>query len=164
MNNVDFSKVVPATEMEGESEHDTALLRQMLKEAHDYLMSFKWCEDICESYFGLGIGGVVAVFLFRINPSREDVDEWLWVVVGDLPAAYLVTDGSPTPAEALETYVEEMKAWVVAVEEGRSVEDIIPVNVSPTPENADALERRLTFLKVEIIPRFGDQKSPRKIQ
>ena len=112
MNNVDFGKVEPASQMKGDSEHDTELLKQMLKEAQAYLSAFDWCEAIRESHFGLGVGGVVAVFLFRIIPSREGVDEWLWVVVGDLPPAYLVTDENPTPVSALEAYAEEMKAWL----------------------------------------------------
>jgi hypothetical protein len=164
MNNVDFSKVEPASQMKGDSEHDTELLKQMLKEAQAYLSAFDWCEAIRESHFGLGVGGVVAVFLFRIIPSREGVDEWLWVVVGDLPPAYLVTDENPTPVSALEAYAEEMKAWVAAAEEGRSVEDFIPVNVPPTHENVEGLKRRLTFLTTEIIPRFVSQRSPGSIQ
>ena len=47
------------------------------------------------------IGGVVAVFLFRIDGPPE-VDPLLWVVVGDLPTAYLVTDDAPSPAIALD--------------------------------------------------------------
>jgi hypothetical protein len=98
---------------------------------------------------------VVAVFLFRIVPKQEGVDEWLWVVVGDLPSAYLVTDDNPTPASALEAYVAEMSAWVDAVENGRPVADLIPVNVPPTRENSQQLRNRLTFLSANVIPRYA---------
>jgi hypothetical protein len=154
MKNIDLSKVRPTAGMRGDSDQDTTLLRQMLKEAEAYLCSFDWCESIAESYFGLGIGGVVSVFLLRNIPKREGVDEWLWVVVGDLPPAYLITDGNPTPASALEAYVAEMSAWADAVENERSVDDLIPVNVPPTLENAQQLRKRLTFLNAKVIPLY----------
>ena len=48
--------------------------------AEKYLRSFPWCKGIRQVYFGDGYGGVAAVFLFHIEPSREGVDEWLWVI------------------------------------------------------------------------------------
>jgi hypothetical protein len=156
MNNFDFKKTVPVNLMRGDSAEDTALLREMLKEAETFLHSFSWCRSITESRFGLGVGGVVAVFLFKIVPVHADVDDWLWVVVGDLPPAYLVTDDNPNPASALEAYVAEMDAWVTAVESTQSVDDLIPVNVPATPENARQLRSRLEFLNSEIIPRYAD--------
>lgn len=157
MSGIDFHHLVPVEQMRGDSQRDTELLQQMLKEAEAYLRSFEWCKSIAETYFGLGIGGVVAVFLFRIEPAKEGVDEWLWVVVGDLPPAYLVTDGNPIPVSALEAYVEEMQAWVTAVEVGKSVDELIPVNLPPSHENAKELKQRLTFLTTKVIPRFKDQ-------
>jgi hypothetical protein len=126
----------------------------MLKEAETFLCSFAWCESIAESYFGLGIGGVVAVFLFRIKPKHKDVDEWLWAVVGDLPPAYLVTDDNPTPVSALESYITEMHSWVNAVENGQPVDDIIPVNAPATGANAQQLRKRLSFLNEKILPLY----------
>src|SRR5437763_5201194 len=111
MNKVDLRKLAPVTKIRGDDRQDTELLKEMLSEAEGYLSGFDWCESIAESYLGIGIGGVVAVFLFRIVPRRNAIDEWLWVVVGDLPPAYLVTDDNPTPRAALEAYVEEMNAW-----------------------------------------------------
>jgi hypothetical protein len=155
MKDIDLSKVRPTAGMRGDTDQDTTLLRQMLKEAEAYLCSFDWCESIAESCFGLGIGGVVAVFLLRIAPKREGVDEWLWVVVGDLPPTYLVTDNNPTPAAALEAYVAEMSVWADAVGDGRPVDDLIPVNVPPTRENAQQLRKRLAFLRAKVIPLYA---------
>jgi hypothetical protein len=103
---------------------------------------------------GDGCGGIVAVFLFRIESSQADVDEWLWVVFGDLPPAYLVTDSCKTPSQALEGYMEEMSKWVRLAKEGRSSKDVIPVHVPATPENALDLERRIKFLQEFIVPAF----------
>jgi hypothetical protein len=149
---VDFAKVVPCTEMRGDSIVDTEQLESMRKEAEDYLSSFSWCQRIIDCFYGLGIGGVVAVFLFHIEPDKDNVDEWLWVISGDLPSAYLVVDQSPTPVSALKTYVAEMRKWVEAAKTGRSIEDVIPVNVEPNPENAARLQKRLDFLTKEAIP------------
>jgi len=61
-----------------------------------------------------------------------------------------VTDESPTPLDALRTYLELMQDWITAVREGKSTEEYIPVNSAATRENADALEIRLNFLKPEV--------------
>jgi hypothetical protein len=150
MNGADLTTVVPIAEMMGENEEESLGLKLMFEEAQEFLSAFNWCRRIEESYFGFGYAGIVAVFLFRIVPAHAAVDDWLWVVVGDMPPAYLVTEGNLTPDLAVAAYVQEMSKWVGAAKEGLSVHDLIPVNVSPTPENAEALERRLGALRLII--------------
>lgn len=70
----------------------------------------------------------------------------MWVIVGDLPPAYIVCDNAHTWQEALDAYAVEMMEWVKAVKEGRSIEDVIPVNVPPTVEYADMLESRCNLI------------------
>jgi hypothetical protein len=151
---VDLRRLVPTAEMQGEDSDETAALHRMLEAARRYVEAFSWCEGIDASYFGLGVGDVVAVFLFGIRPARPDVDEWLWVIHGDLPPAYLVTDNSPNAACALQGYIELMDEWVKAAATGGSVEDLIPVNVPPTPEWAATLARRLRFLEEHVLVRY----------
>ena len=148
---VDSSKVIPAHRLQGDDAEDTAKLRSLLDEARTYLGGFSWCESITDEYFGIGVGGIVAVFLFKIRPATADADEWLWVVVGDLPPAYIVTDEARNPAAALDAYIGEMERWAEAVEKGDAVEDLIPVNVPPTLENAQRLRKRLAFLDREVL-------------
>lgn len=143
-----------AENLRGDSEEDTELLRGMADEARVFLNQFDWCKEIREFYFGLGIGGILAVFLARILPSNEHVDEWLWVVVGDLPQAYMVTDAASKPVAALRGYIEEMREWVAAVRAGESVDNVIPVNAPATLQNADALCSRLDHIERELIPEF----------
>jgi hypothetical protein len=57
----------------------------MAEEARQYLLSFAWCKIIKAGWFGWGVGGVCALFLFEILPSKVNVDRWIWIVVGDLP-------------------------------------------------------------------------------
>ena len=147
---VDFNKVVTVAEMKGEDDEETLLLEEMFKKAKRYLECFQWCAGIEEAWCGLGVGGVVGVFLFRILPNN-DVDEWIWVIIGDLPPAYIVTDNAPNPACALQAYMVEMNDWIVAAKSGHSVADLIPVNARPTLENANNLEGRLGFIKREIL-------------
>ena len=149
--------VVPTSAMTGEDEEETARLREMEGQARAFLSSFQWCESIDGLYFGDGVGGVCAVFFAHIKPSRPDVDEHLWVVVGDLPPAYLVTDDCRTPKQALEGYIEEMRKWVALAKVGQASHDVIPVYVPPTPESAEALESRLDALEQKIIPQWFDQ-------
>lgn len=154
-NGINFSLLTTIDKISGDSEKDTRLLRGMAQEAREYLLSFHWCKAIQKEWFGWGVGGVAAVFLFEIDAANADVDKLLWVIVGDLPSAYLVVDESPTPLDALRTYLELMQEWITAVREGKLTEECIPVNSAETRENADALENRLNFLKQEFLSR-GD--------
>ena len=153
-NEISVKGVVPTAQIFGGDEEDTRLLRAMASEAQEYIQSFSWCKSIREAYFGDGYGGIVALFFFRIEPSKADVDEWLWVVVGDLPPAYLVTDQSKTPSQALEGYIDEMSKWVKLAKQGRSSKKVIPVNAPATLEDAEALEGRLKFLREVFVPQF----------
>ena len=147
------TSVTAIAEMSGDDEEDTRLLHAALAEAREYLGGMTWYRGVKETYFGLGVGGVVAVFLFRIDPA-PDVDEWLWVVVGDLPSAYLVTDEAPTPLAALEVYCELMDEWVEVVRRGGDLDEVYPVAAEASPENAADLARRIAFLRSEVIPAF----------
>jgi len=149
-----IDKVVPIKQMRGDSTKDTRLLKGMHQEAREFLASFEWCGGIKEEFFGLGVGGIVGVFLFRIRP-KANADEWIWVVVGDLPPAYLAAVEFPNPACALEGYIGAMREWVDAVKRGKNVDELIPVNAAPTTANAKELASRLKFLKEKILSRHS---------
>jgi hypothetical protein len=148
---VSKTELTPISELEGDTPTDTNLLKRMYSEAERFLLSFKWCTGIVEAWLGIGVGGVVAIFLFEIKPSKPDVDDVLWVVVGDIPPAYLVVDDSPTPKAALATYIAEARRWISAVTSRSELTDCIPVNAPPTDENANRLESRLGFLEREFL-------------
>ena len=59
---------------------------------------------------------------------------YLWVIVGDLPPAHLVTEECTTAKDAVEGYIEEMREWVAAAKAGLTSAEPIPVNVSAMPE------------------------------
>ena len=154
---IDFSRVKDWASYVGEAGADADAARSMHEEATGFLAFHDWCSAIAESFVGLLYSGIVAVFLFRIIPSRDGVDEWLWVVVGDLPPAYLTVEDCPSPAAALDGYIGAMQEWVAAALAGASVAGLIPVNALATRENGESLQARLRFLDDKILSRHrGD--------
>lgn len=134
---------------------DRPEMLEMYEKAFNFLSNQEWYASLKESYMGMFHPGIVAVFLFRILPSGS-FDEWIWIIVGDLPSAYIVTDDCLNPAAALDGYIGEMEEWIKAVEEGRSIQDLIPVNAPPTLDNAKALKSRMTFLDERILCNYED--------
>ncbi|HJZ94166.1 MAG TPA: hypothetical protein VKE40_25100 [Gemmataceae bacterium] len=149
---VDLRRVTPAEKMAGEDADETAMLRDMLIRAETLLRSFSWCPPIAQRYLGVGIGGVLALFLFRFARAINNNDEWLWVVVGDLPSVYFVVDEARDPASALGVYCDLMQEWVDAVASGSSLDDVYPVDAAATKDNADMLRSRVKFIREQIVP------------
>src|SRR5262245_58637146 len=108
---VDWEKLVPIKELSGDCDEDTELLRGLATRSRTFLESFKWCQYVERGWFGLGIGGIVGVFLFEYQANQSEVDKLVWVVSGDLPPAYLVIDKSPDAHAALHVYVRLMQEW-----------------------------------------------------
>jgi hypothetical protein len=161
MDNPPAKGIIPIDQLFGDSEEDTRLLTEMAQKARNYISSFSWCKSILKAHFGDGYGGIVAVFLFHIEPGQAQVDEWLWVVVGDVPSAYLVTDDCKTPSEALDSYVWEMSKWVELAKRGKSSKKVIPVNAPSTPEYAEMLESRLKVFREIVLPAFKETEARR---
>jgi hypothetical protein len=120
------------------------------EEAREYLVGTGYWRRVERLELGLGVDEVFGVFLAEAEPAAPGVDREVWVVVGDLPPLYLVTDDIDTPAEALAAYIDHRRAWVDAVRGNHSVADLAPVNVEPTKEWAAALATRLDLL-AEIL-------------
>ena len=152
----DMSKVVEWSRYLEMEDEDIEEARLLYEEAKDFLIFYDWCGEIRETYVGMFYPGILAIYLFRITPLKEGVDDWVWVVVGDIPAAYLTVDECPNPATALDGYIGALEEWVDAAKNGKSVANIIPVNVPATKENADMLEKRLVFLDDRILYEYRD--------
>jgi hypothetical protein len=154
MSKVDLERLTPAEQIVGEDAEETALLNEMLQNAIDYLRGFRWCPPIDQVYMGCGVGGVVAVFLFHFREQIHGTDEWLWVIEGDLPTAYLVLDQASDPASALEVYCCLMEDWAKAVIKGRPLKEVFPVQAEPSLDNANILLERLTFIRTRLLPNW----------
>lgn len=138
------------TEIQFSEEKGSSYL--FLQEAQLFLNNKKWCQKIEDGFLGIYVEGILAAFKFIIIPTSDNIDKELWVIVGDIPPAYLVTDYAPDAISALKVYVEEMNLWVDAVMNNKSIDDLIPVNTSATKENAKNLKKRLDFIIDKIIP------------
>jgi len=151
------TKLIPIENIAGDDQEDTRLLRQMALDARDYLASFSWCREIYESYFGGGVGGIFAVFLFHIHPANPEVDPWIWIVVGDIPSAYLPLSDAGSPHEVFEKYIDGMRRWIKAAcngdQKAATSPDVPPMNLPATPEWAERLKGRLDGIS-EISPFF----------
>ncbi|MGL6194199.1 MAG: hypothetical protein ACRC2T_05190 [Thermoguttaceae bacterium] len=154
-----FSNVCPIETMRGENNDETLELIKMLKAARDFITSHKWCPEIKYEYFGGGIGGIIAVFLFQFSSSINDQDEWLWVIEGDVPPAYLVVDSANNPCKALDLYCSTMESWSHCVLSGSSTDNEFPVKALPSAENANMLLNRVNFLRKEVIPWLQAEQS-----
>jgi hypothetical protein len=134
-----------------EEDGTEALVRSM----DEFLARFKWARRTGNTWIAESVPGVLGVFLVELEPSSEDVDRYIWVVVGDVPPAYISSALAQSPRQALQGYIEEMSAWVAAVQRGESVEGLIPVNAPATRRNAEALQSRLYFLSSRMAKREG---------
>lgn len=136
----------------GDSEEDTHLLRAMYKECLGYIESFKWAPPIKTLCLGFGVGGVIAVFLVEFAYPVNEHDGQLWIIVGDLPSAYFVTDDAPTVDGALRIYCEMMTEWAKAVMSDEQLNEKFPVDAPATKENARQLLSRIAFIRRSILP------------
>lgn len=152
----DLSKVIEFAAINHDLTENIAETRRMLEEAKSFLLAFQWCKDIKRVYVGFVYPEIIAVFLFNISPAREDVDEWLWVIVGDLPPAYITCEKSPNPATALNGYLGALEEWIDAVRSGKPTTGLMPVNAPSTPEYAELLEKRVKFIDERILSQYRD--------
>ena len=116
-----------------------------------FLQKLGYWSSIDSIVLAWGVSDIVAVFFVQVTPKRLEIDDRIWVVVGDLPPAYFVCDNINDWQEALGAYVDEMGKWVEAVLECRSIQHLIPVNVAPTIEHANMLKSRLQLLRDSYI-------------
>ena len=157
MATVNMDTVQSWADFEGDDDEDDDLCRKLFIRGEEYLGSFKWCSQILERHVGICVGGIVAVLLFRIEPIQAD--EWIWVIIGDLPPAYINAGDGDAPADALRAYIGQMRRWVVAAREGSDTSQLIPVNIEPSHETAQRLESRLDYLEHKILPEW--EQSPK---
>jgi hypothetical protein len=130
----------------------STLSRSALQEAREFILFYDWVSSIEAEFVGVCVDGILYAFLFNILPSREEVDKWVWVIVGDVPPAYITCESAKNSYEALDAYVGAMEEWVHAAQNGYPVNSVIPVNVDATPENALLLKTRLEFIDRRILP------------
>lgn len=155
----DMSKVWPMMEylkferwraVDDEDLENCESIEEFSERALSVIKSYHRIKSLEEIFIGDMHPGIIGICLFKII-NTMDVEEWVWVVVGDIPTALFSTSAGVNPGQILDVYLGEMAEWCDAVHEGRSVEDLIPVNVEPTKEWADELYSRLEFIGERIL-------------
>ena len=121
-------------------------------DAKNYIEDFDWCLSTKKCWYDkdFGIYEKFGVFLFEIKPLNNNVDDFIWVIVGDLPSVYL-DKSITTGQEAVEQYCELMQEWAENVKCGKSLDECYPVPVDPTIENAELLSSRVAFVRRELL-------------
>ncbi|WP_316771900.1 hypothetical protein [Pedobacter frigiditerrae] len=144
MDEIEFDNL---TEIE-----DLRCVLNLQAKAQKYLENFEWCKSVKNSWCdkAFSIYDKIGVFLFEIEPKTNEVDDFVWIVVGDLPSVYLdksIKSGS----ECLETYCDLMQDWVDNVMKKRSLAESYPIPVEPTMKNAELLMTRISFIREELL-------------
>ncbi len=149
---IELDKVTPLEQFVGDNSMETARIRDMAAHADQYITNFNWCPPISNRYVGIGIGGVVSLFLYKFERPINGTDRYLWIVEGDLPSAYFVVDDAPDPISALIVYCKMMEDWAAAVESQVALDEVFPVAAAPTIESAEMLRTRVGFIRDRILP------------
>lgn len=148
---IDLDELQEELEIKGDDAEDTGLLREMAADARTYIKSYRWCPPVANVYFAFGVGGIVGVFLIQFEEAIEGSDDALWVVVGDLPSAYLVVEPGDDGMSALRRYCSMMEEWAYSVLNGNPLDECFPVAAEATQQHGEMLSQRMAFIRTEIL-------------
>ena len=159
---VDRTKLLSAGQLAGDARFEKGEIdeiTQLWSEAIEFLEAHEWCLEVIDQYLSFSAVPVLCVFLADVKVAAPATSP-LWVIVGDIPPAYIDVSETENAAEAMEDYCAAMAEWVRAVRVGDPLDDLIPVRergslriVRASKEVADALQARLDFIASEIVPK-----------
>jgi hypothetical protein len=125
-------------------------LTEFINEARVYLLSQSWCLEVEDGWLAEEWEGILSVFLFKIKPKKIDVYDYVWIIVGDIPPAYIDIESAKTSSEALYAYCFIMKDWAEKVIAGKSIKDCFPINVEASEKHANMLLSRIGFIESNL--------------
>lgn len=103
---------------------------------------------------------MIGVFFFHVLPSKSNIPEYVWVIVGDIPPAYIDVDFCHSGREAIKGYVCELQEWVNRVMNDLAIDDsIMPVNIPPEKNWAMNLQRRLNIINNDILNLYEEERT-----
>lgn len=130
-------------------------------EAQRFLRGHRWCRKVDEGFLTWCFPYLA---VFRFDVQVYEASEKLWVIVGDVPPAYLDVTLCPNAKEAIEGYLGELMAWVEAATEGSAVDGLMPVYrrysfevLDATPEVARSLRKRIEFIERNILLPYSEE-------
>ena len=153
----DFNTVLDLSKLADEDAFTVSVIgseefAEWLKRAQNYLLGYRWARSIQRNFIGYVEPGILAVFLFKIEPEHQDVDPWIWVIVGDLPSAYIPCFEITDPWSALDGYLYEMERWSDAVLRNGPLDNLFPVDADATTLLAESLKDRISLIRDKILP------------
>ncbi len=149
---IDVSKFQLYPAILGEDDDDTALLKDMAKEALRFLPGLEGAPPAERLYLAFGVGGLVAVFLAELTgPLHDRPDTQIWIVVGDLPEAFIGI-ACRNPVMVLQSYCELMDDWADRVLGRKDMSVAYLIHAEPTPRHARMLKDRIKLIRRDIIP------------
>lgn len=128
----------------------------MQERATQYLQGFPWCKAVIASSLYFNLGEKLCVFLYEIDNAASKDDNFLWVVVGDLPPMYLDIYGPKNTVHVLADYVDLAKKWISVIEASLPVTDCYPFNIAPTMEMAVLLKQRVVLIENAILANMDE--------
>lgn len=130
-------------------------VRALALEARSYLLAHEWVYQIESGSVAWGFSKM-SIFHFYVRSSMGPMTTW--VIVGEVPPAYIDTAYCANAYEALSGYLAELQMWVRAGRKGASVDRLIPVRnrstlelLQPTKEIVDDLDLRIKFIADKIL-------------
>lgn len=122
-----------------------------LRRVEAFMIENQFCQKIRKGWLAFGVPGILGIFYLELIPAQTFIKDELWVIVGDIPPAFIYTDECPNAFAALQKYLNELALWIDAVRKDESVEGLLPVDAPPIPKFADMLAQRVTFIGNEIM-------------
>ena len=98
----------------------------------------------------------INIFLYEIENEQSSEDNFIWIMVGDLPAIYLDTYSVKTTKQVIENYIDLADDWIHHAESDQSLNDCFPFDTNTSIENINMLKKRIQLLRDNIFPNIPD--------
>ena len=145
--------LIDAGDLQGISPYETSVLQRYRQRARLFLEGFAWCSDLRAERFAAGAAGIAALFAMEVL-VKGTTREWLWVIAGELPSAYVPLVGAPGASQAMGAYCELIERWIDDRERG-------PCSLEATAASPRHLESQLRVLRGYLIPALcGPEAAP----
>jgi hypothetical protein len=131
-------------------------IEKLYNEAYNYLKNQNWCIEVLDSWFDRGLADKLAVFYFKIIPCKG-ADEYVWIITGDIPHAYIDTESAPNGACAIKVYSEIMEDWIKAVKDSENMNKVFPIDIPASEKYANMLSSRIKFIRKNLLPMYLEE-------
>ncbi len=132
--------------------------RKLPVRATAFIKQAGWLRSIEVLYGRLQIDPIFALYLVDCS-SNPKMPPYIWVIVGDIPPAFLSTTVNPSAIAAVETYVAELRWWSKTLLEGGDMAECMPIlhadsfrPLPPTPKTATMVGERADAVERLILP------------